>query len=135
MNRLLANDEYKDFFAVDKSAKRITINNNFKGEAGKENPFVRLSTYEIHALEQYNDSLLYRYYIYIKYFCGYSKEKKTDFTAKQFLSACGYSTVSSYIQKVSQYNSILKKAGMVDIKSFTDEKGHKRNIYSIRSLV
>ena len=55
---------------------------------------------------------------------------KQDFTAKQFLSAIGYSTKSqSQIDKISTYNNKLKKQGLILITPYKDELGHTRNIY------
>lgn len=86
---------------------------------------------EVRVLRKYNDNLLYKYFIYIKYYCGYSS-KPQDFTAKQFLSACGYSTKSnSYISKISEFNTYLKDNGLINIKKYTDKQGFKRNIYSL----
>ena len=51
--------------------------------------------------------LLCKYYIYLKYYCSLAKKAgiKQDFTAKQFLTAIGYSTKSQkQIDKISTYN-------------------------------
>lgn len=128
LNSILNNDEYKPFFSVDKAAKRITIKNNIT----KDNiPFVCLNHTEIDTLYGLYDNLLFKYFIYLKYYCGYTKSKETDTTAKQILAALGYSTQSSYIDKLAEYNTLLKAEHLISIKTYTDEKGHKRNIYSI----
>ena len=129
LNRIFNNADYMPFITVNKAAKRITINNDIKG--GK--PFVCLNYSEVSALVAVYDNLLCRYFIYIKYYCGYAKSKDNDFTIKQFLAACGYSQNSSYEQKISEYNRILKEYEMIRIQPFIDEKGHKRNKYSIPS--
>lgn len=128
LNSALKNKEYKPFFTIDKTAKRITINNNM---AKEKKPFVCLSLEDIYFLTGIWDNLLCKYYIYLKYYCGYTKSKTTDGTAKQFLQLFGYSVNSSYIDKVSEYNTLLKAEGLISIKTYRDESGNKRNIYSI----
>ena len=131
LNRLLANDEYKDFLSVDKNNKVITLNSSvIKGSSN--NCFVRLTDKEIAYLRQEQDNLLCKYYIYLKYYCSLANKvgTKQDFTAKQFLSAIGYSTKSqSQIDKISTYNNKLKKQGLILITPYKDELGHTRNIY------
>lgn len=131
LNRLLANDEYKDFLSVDKDNKVITLNSSvIKGSSN--NCFVRLTDKEIAYLRQEQDNLLCKYYIYLKYYCSLANKAgtKQDFTAKQFLSAIGYSTKSqSQIDKISTYNNKLKKQGLILITPYKDELGHTRNIY------
>ncbi len=131
LNRLLANDKYKDFLSIDKDNRVITLNSSvIKGS--NNNCFVRLTNKEIAYLRQEEDNLLCKYYIYIKYYC-YIAEKagtKQDFTAKQFLSAIGYSTNSqSQLDKISSYNKKLKEKGLISITTYRDELGHTRNIY------
>ena len=94
-------------------------------------PFVCLSREEVFFLYGIYDNLLFKYFMYLKYYCGYSKSKTTDSTAKQILLAIGYSANTSYVDKLSEYNTHLKAEGLLHIKSYTDERGHKRNIYSI----
>jgi len=117
LNRLLANDKYKDFISIDKDNRVITLNSSvIKGS--NNNCFVRLTKKEIAYLRQEKDNLLCKYYIYLKYYC-YIAEKagtKQDFTAKQFLSAIGYSTNSqSQLDKISSYNKKLKEMGLISI--------------------
>jgi len=131
LNRLLANDKYKDFISIDKDNRVITLNSSvIKGS--NNNCFVRLTKKEIAYLRQEKDNLLCKYYIYLKYYC-YIAEKagtKQDFTAKQFLSAIGYSTNSqSQLDKISSYNKKLKEMGLISITTYRDELGHTRNIY------
>lgn len=131
LNRILANDEYKDFLTIDKDKRVITLNSSvIKGS--NNNCFVRLTNIEIAYLRQAKDNLLCKYYIYLKYYC-YIAEKagtKQDFTAKQFLSAIGYSTNSqSQLDKISSYNTKLKEQGLITITTYRDELGHTRNIY------
>lgn len=131
LNRLLANDEYKDFLSVDKKNKVITLNSSvIKGSSN--NRFVCLSNKEVAYLRKENDNLLCKYYIYLKYYCSLADTAgmKQDFTAKQFLSAIGYSTKSqSQIDKISTYNNKLKEQGLIIIITYRDELGHTRNCY------
>jgi len=57
---------------------------------------------------------------------------KQDFTAKQFLSAIGYSIKSqSQLDKISSYNNKLKEYGLISITTYRDELGHTRNVYIV----
>ena len=131
LNRILVNDEYKDFLTIDKDKRVITLNSSvIKGS--NNNCFVRLTNKEIAYLRQAKDNLLCKYYIYLKYYCSLAKKAgtKQDFTAKQFLSAIGYSTNSqSQLDKISSYNKKLKEKGLIIITTYRDELGHTRNIY------
>lgn len=131
LNRILANDEYKDFLTIDKDKRVITLNSSvIKGS--NNNCFVRLTNKEIAYLRQEEDNLLCKYYIYLKYYCSLAEKAgtKQDFTAKQFLSAIGYSTNSqSQLDKISSYNKKLKEKGLIIITTYRDELGHTRNIY------
>lgn len=133
LNNILDNAEYNIFITVDKQNKIITINNGINKDINnKIIPFVILTNQEIQLLKKYADNLFYKYFIYMKYFCGYSKNKQQDFTALQFLKYCGYSTNSkNYISKLSQYNTLLLDNKIISIKKYRDELGHQRNIYSI----
>ena len=131
LNRILANNEYKHFITIDKQDRVITLNSSvIKGS--NNNCFVRLSDKEVSFLRKEQDNLLCKYYIYLKYYCSLAKKAgtKQDFTAKQFLTAIGYSTKSqSQIDKVSAYNNKLKEQGLIIINSYKDDLGHTRNIY------
>ena len=133
LNRLLANDEYKDFLTIDKGNRVITLNSSvIKGS--NNNCFVRLTDKEIAYLRQEEDNLLCKYYIYLKYYCSLAKKAgtKQDFTSKQFLSTIGYSTKSQkQIDKISTYNNKLKEQGFITIMNYRDDLGHTRNIYNI----
>lgn len=132
LNRLLEKPVYKLFFSIDKEKKEILLYNNF-GNDVKEKNFVVLTDEEVSFLRKQNDSLLCRYFIYLKKFCGIAKSKgsKQDFTAKQFLSSIGYSTTSgANLSKISYYNKLLSDNGFISISSYRDESGHTRNIYS-----
>ena len=86
---------------------------------------------EVNLIKEVKDNLFAKYLIYLKYYCGYARDKKTDFTAQQFLSACGYSVKSNKtISQISQYNGLLVDRGIIKIQKTRDELGHTRNIYS-----
>lgn len=124
--------EYR-YFSYDKDSKTIHLTNNFsnvgKGAGAK---FIVLSQKEFDFLVIQKDNLLIAYFLYIKYFCGASTSKSTDFTAEQFLIACGLCPTSgSNKEKISKYNSILSSSGLIEIERFRDNNGHLRNIYHI----
>lgn len=136
VRRIMQGDEYKLFLSVDTKEKEIILNNSvIKGS--NNNRFVCLSDKEVSFLRKYNDNLLVKYYLYLKYYCGFAAKAniKQDFTAKQFLSAIGYSVKSnSQIDTISSYNQLLANNGFIKIDKYTDELGHTRNIYSLMSL-
>ena len=132
LDRLLKNDEYKKFLSIDKTNKVITLYSSVIS-GSNNNCFVRLTEKEVSYLRKEQDNLLCKYYIYLKYYCSLAKKVgiKQDFTAKQFLSAIGYSVNShSQIDKISSYNSKLKEQGLITITTYRDELGHSRNIYN-----
>ena len=131
LNRLLINDEYKDFLSIDKDSRTITLNSSVIKESNN-NCFVRLTDKEVAYLRKEKDNLLCKYYIYLKYYCSLAKKAgiKQDFTAKQFLTAIGYSTKSQkQIDKISTYNNKLKEQGLIIITPYRYELGHLRNCY------
>ena len=136
LSRIVKKEEYKPFFHYGKfgANKLITLNNDFsKTTQGKKysSPFVRLSPAMVQLLLETQDNLLAQYIIYLVHFCGVS-QNQTDFTAKQFLQACGYATNSNnYLSKISEYNNLLQKKGIIKIKSWRDENGMQRNTYSL----
>ena len=123
--RLLNDERYKEFFTVDKDTKTIHLLNDIKGK-----PFVCLDRHEVYFLCNRADNLLCKYLIYLKYYCGYSRNGETDFTAGQFLDTIGYSLNSSTPSKLSEYNSLLVEYNYISIKRKRDSDGHIRNIYS-----
>lgn len=133
LNRILANDEYKHFLSIDKKNRTIKLNCSvIKGS--NNNCFVRLTEKEVALLQEQQDNLLCKYYIYMKYYCSLAQltGAKQDFTAKQFLSSIGYSVNSNaQLDKISNYNRILKEKGFISIITYRDEQGHTRNIYNI----
>ena len=134
-NKIIKDTKYKDFFSIDNELKVITLNTDFhkKENENTNKIFVKLQQHELEFLKQSEDNLLCKYYLYIKFFCGYAKSKgiKQDFTAKQFLDYCGYSTKSnSYISQIATYNGILKRNNFINIEKYTDDMGYERNIYT-----
>ena len=128
VNRIFDSVDYGKFMSVDKKEKTITLHNHFP--KGTKDSFVRLTADEVKLLRDNDDNLLSKYLIYLKYYCGYTKDKKTDFTAKQFLSACGYSTKSNkLLNLIGSYNNLLVRSGLIKIESYRDELGHTRNNY------
>ena len=129
ISRILKSEKYADFLIVDREHKVITLNNNFRKSVNQ--PFVMLTAAEVKLIREIEDNLFAKYLIYLKYYCGFTKDKKNDFTAKQFLAACGYSTSSNdYVSKVSEYNGILLANGIIRIEKYTDELGQTRNRYT-----
>jgi len=136
LNRIITNDAYKDYLSIDKKKKVIKLNNSVIEGSGIKS-FVRLTENEVLFLRKMNDNLLCKYYVYMKYYCTLAKMcgKEQDFTAKQFLSAIGYSLNSqSQIDKISIYNKVLQETGLIEIKHYRDELGHTRNIYKIKCI-
>ena len=129
VNRILSNPEYNEFIRIDKSNKSIKLCNTFV--RGQSEQFVRLNDDEVKLIREVNTNLFAKYLIYLKYYCGYSRDKKTDFTAQQFLSACGYSAKSnSTLDTISKYNGLLVDRGLIKIEKYRDELGHTRNRYT-----
>lgn len=129
VNRILSNPEYTEYMRIDKTTKTITLCNSFV--KGQSEQFVRLTADEVSLIREVNTNLFAKYLIYLKYYCGFTKDKKTDFTAQQFLSACGYSVKSNAtLDTISRYNGILADSGLVKIEKYRDEFGHTRNRYT-----
>ena len=75
--------------------------------------------------------MLTKYYLFMKYNCGYSGTNKADFTAEQFLQASMYSTKSnSTLSNISNYNRLLEENKLISISKFRFN-GKERNCYSI----
>lgn len=129
IRKVLSNKAYTDFIEVDKKQKIITLKNHFT--EGTKTPFVVLSSGEVAFLQQQKDNLLAKYFIFLRFYCK-GTQGHTDFTAKQFLSACGYGTNSNeYLCRISSYNGLLTKQGFLKIEKYRDELGHTRNVYSM----
>ena len=124
------------YFSYDKDSKTIKLYNDFKNTDNRTSrKFVVLSEKEFDFLVSQADNMLISYFLYIKYYCGASASKSTDFTAEQFLAACGLcSTSGSNKQKISKYNSILSSAGLISSERKRDNNGHLRNTYRIPLL-
>lgn len=125
--------DYKEYFIYNKEQKTIKLLNDFRNIYTKsKRAFITLSAEQVEFLINSKNNLLCKYYLYIKYYCGKSKTKTTDFTIKQFLSAVGYSTDSNNnISKISELNGILQKNNMIIIQKYKDTNGHERNLYII----
>lgn len=127
--RLLNNTDYQPFFSVNKAFSTISLKNDFQKTTEKR-AFVRLTRKEVELIRKVKEPLFCRYIIYLRYYCGFQKDKQ-DFTADQFLSACGYSTKSNkYKDLLCNYNRLLADNGIIKIKRYTDERGHLRNTYT-----
>lgn len=129
LRRHLVDTEYSSFLQWDKQNKRIILLNNFS-KMDYKIPFITVSPEEVRLLLTQKDNLLCKYLIYLKYYCGYSASKCIDTTCKQFLSAIGYSSNSSYPSKISGYNALLVQEGILRITKKHDERGYLRNVYS-----
>ena len=136
LSRFLNDPGKTTFFEIDKDRKVITLKNNFKGKkrADESRPFVVLNEREFNFLIDQNQDLLTTYFIYLLYYCGHSKSKEIDTTAKQFLAAWGSSTKSgNYLSKISEYNNLLSLKGLLKIRKSRIGK-EERNFYSIRQF-
>ena len=136
LSRIVKKEEYKSFICFDVfgANKLIVLNNDFsKNTQGKQysSAFVRLSPAMVNLLLERQDNLLAQYIIYLVHYCGITKNN-TDFTAKQFLQACGYKTnTNNYLDKISKYNKLLQEEGIIKITQWRDDKGRLRNTYSL----
>lgn len=132
LSRVLNSDKCGNYFDYDNVNKVITLKNNFTNRhtSGKAK-FIILTDREIDFLLIQKSELLTRYYLYIKYYCGFSGKNETDFTANQFLEASKYSTkAGNYKTLLSSYNSLLVKEKLITISKFRFN-GQERNKYSI----
>lgn len=133
LSRVLKNAQYKKFFSYDTEKGEIVLHNNFRCKPGakEKQSFIVLSEKEFEFLVKSKDILLIQYFFYLRYYCGISKSKTTDSTAKQFLAASGYSVSSGkYTSKISEYNTLLSSSGFLTIKK-TRENGKERNEYRL----
>lgn len=130
VSQVFNSGKYSRYLNIDRENKIITIQNNF--QKGTKQPFVRLTKDDVSLIREMKDNLFSQYYIYLKYYCGFSKDGTTNFTGKQFLSACGYSTKSNkYLNRLNDYNKLLTNKKIIKIEKYRDELGHTRNRYSI----
>lgn len=135
LSRMISNDDkndYKLFLSADTKEKVITLNTSFSNSKNTEKkPFIVLTSAEVQLLKEKSDNLLCKYLMYVKYYCGYSKTKETNFTANQFLNAIGYETSSNSTKNsISSYNALLKEKKLIQIETYFDEMGHRRNRYT-----
>lgn len=125
---ILNDEKYIPYFSKEKG--KIILNNNFKKCKGNINKFVILTDKELLFLIKQNDKLLNKYFLYLKYYIGYKKDKQINDTSNRILSAIGYSIKSGQNkEKLSRFNKILTDNKMIKIKRYIDEQGHCRNIY------
>lgn len=122
-------DKYNFYFSVNPEEKKIILNNNFR----KKNKvrYVNLDNNILNTIIKENDSLLCKYCLYLYYYCGFSKDKKTDSTAEQILSKMGYSNSGNNKTKLSCFNSFLLDNKIIKINYIRDNNGHLRNVYSV----
>lgn len=132
LSRVLKSDTEQRYFIYDKESKLILLQNNFTtSKTNGKARFIKLTEREIDFLLSQNEKLLYSYYLFMKYSCGFSGKNYADFTANQFLEATNYSTKSGkYKTMLSNYNSLLKEEGFISISKFRFD-GKERNGYSI----
>ena len=133
ISRILKNtEEYKIYFTKPEAENRIILNNNFKRGAAASNKFIILNEAEILFLLKQNNKLLNKYYLYLKYYCGFSRSKYIDTTANQILSAIGYSAnCGSNKAALCKFNSLLLEQGFITITKSKDNKGYSRNFYKM----
>lgn len=121
---------YSIYFNYNSNENKIILNNNFKKGIAASNKFITLSDKEIYFLLQQDNKLLNKYYLYLKYYCGYSKSKQIDSTANQILLSIGYSNnCGNNKNNLCKFNSLLSEQGFITISKYKDEKGYYRNIY------
>lgn len=132
ISRILNNKDYLPYISKNENENKILLNTNFKRGIAASNKFVIINTKEILFLLDKKNNLLNKYYLYLKYYCGYSKSKRIDTTANQILSAIGYSNnCGNNKNNLCQYNSLLLENGFINIEKIKDKKGYCRNIYSM----
>ncbi len=132
LRRVALSEKYKPFFVYDKDycgQQGIILQNDFRGEKGKQSPFVVLNPKTYKFLIEQGDNLLAKYTIFLKYQCG-KGNGRTDFTANQFLQAIGYSTKAASTKSlISTYNKQLQDNGIITIKPIQID-GKQRNVYT-----
>ena len=130
LSRVINSDKQEKYFIHRDNT--IILNNNFSNSiTNKKAKFITLNDRELNFLLLHKDKMLTKYYLFIKYNCGYSGKNKADFTAEQFLQASMYSTKSnSTLSNISNYNRILKENNFIEISKFRFN-GKERNSYSI----
>ena len=128
ISKIIKNENYKDYFKIDKINKTITLNNNIENIKR----YVVLNENEVNFLLEQNENLLSVYYIYLKYYCGKSKDKTTDNTISQFLETSGYcDTSGANKEKIGVFNKLLEENNLIKIERYKDDLGYNRNRYKI----
>lgn len=128
ISRLLRNEECKEYF--ERQSNTITLKTEFRKGKAQSNKFVVLSDEEVKFLISQGNTLLTKFYLYLKYYCGYSANKQIDSTERQILSAIGYcSNSGKNLESISHYNNLLSATGFIKIQKIRDNKGQCRNIY------
>lgn len=132
LNRMVKKEDYEPFFTYHRcyyGKQGIVLNNDFRGDRGKTEPFVVLTAKTQRFLIEQKDNLLAKYVIFIKYQCGRGNSN-TDFTADQFLQAIGYSVKAGSTKTIlSNYNRLLVEKGFLKITPIRID-GKQRNIYT-----
>lgn len=122
-------ENYIDYFSKSENENKIILNTDYKN---LKNKFIVLTDKEIEFLLNENNKMLNKYYIYLKYYCGYAKTKRIDTTANQILSAIGYSSnCGNNKNNLCRFNTLLLDKGFISIDKVKDNKGFWRNIYSM----
>lgn len=132
IHRLLTEERYNNYFVVDRVKKTITLKNDMRKAKQEKKRFIVLTNREIEFLVKHDDNMLSTYYLYLKYYCGYSNNNSTDSTVEQFLEANGYSKNSGKNkEKIYRYNELLEKESFIKIERYRDTFGKNRNRYTI----
>lgn len=130
ISRIIKDKKYLPYFYKLDKENKIILNTNFKKGIAASNKFVVLTETEIYFLLEQDNKQLCKYYLYLKYYCGYSKSKRIDTTANQILSAIGYSAnCGNNKDNLCKYNALLLEKGFIHIEKIKDNKGYCRNIY------
>lgn len=73
ISRMINNKDYKPYFTKSEAENKIILNTDFRKGKTAGNKFVVLSNTEIYFLLGQNNNQLNKYYLYLKYYCGYTK--------------------------------------------------------------
>ena len=130
LSRVINSDKEEKYFTHRDNT--IILNNNFSNsKTNGKAKFITLTDKELNFLLLQKNKMLTKYYLFMKYNCGYSGINKADFTAEQFLQASMYSTKSnSTLSNISNYNRLLEENNFISISKFRFN-GKERNCYSI----
>ena len=132
ISRILKSKDYELYFSKSEKENKIILNTCFKKGKAASNKFVILTEAEIYFLLEQDNKQLNKYYLYLKYYCGFSKSKRIDTTANQILTAIGYSAnCGNNKDNLCKYNSLLLDKGFISIEKARDSKGYCRNVYKM----